>query len=1141
MACTSCSQLLPDGARFCPFCGAQVAAAAEEERRLITVLFADIVGYTGLVEYLDPERAKRLLDDAFERLIADIIEFGGTIDKVLGDGVLALFGAPVAHEDDPDRAVRAALKMHESLAEFVAEHAELARPVQLRVGVNTGEVLFGRVGGTDDYTVMGDVVNVASRLEALASAGEIYVGDLTASLTSPAIMLGAIDVLQVRGREQSEMVWRVVGLDRRRLDLQVARDTPFVGRVEQRQQLHDVMMGAVAGHSAVVALTGEAGSGKTRLVVEVLDSLGDDTAVLAATCAPYGQTSVWAPIVTAMFGQIDPATTESAERVRDLSLEKAVALYGFGGEDPLLAWLVEGVLHVAGHPSSFDDMPLAQGRETLFRLIVEALRRRSAQGPLVLCVDDLHWADNLLIDLLHRIRRSLADRPFLLITAQRDDVEVDWPPTDGSSALVTMQLDPLDRADADELITAIVGAPVEPLLAGRLFERSGGNPLFLSELAALARSGGDSLELPSSLRVLIAARLDRLTPDARAIVDNAAVLGAHGPIESLERFAIELGQSFSYKALASLERDGLLVLSRSRRWRFRSDVVREVAYQTLTKVARAERHAEVAHVMSQSRGTPIGRLAHHAARAAELNLEIGPLDTLPADIAEQAVGLLCRAARRSLDVGAFRQARRDVDRALALEPADPEIERRLRLLRATAANELREHESVGDDALEALASAIAADDKRDEGTARRLIGLQAHGIGDLPTARRELDHAITIFRELEDNAQLATSLADRGFCEIFGGSLDRADVLLDEAEALAPKLGDRRASAWTQQHKALAAFLSGDTQVAAERLAIATRQFEELGDRAGTSWAQALRAYLAFYERRLDEAENLAIEARAEALTLGERWGPAMMDSLVASIRLWTGHFVEAELLALRSLTTFRDLGDRFGTVQSLAPYIRSLVALGKYAEAERGIEEALSLSESSGSLAFPAMAAVGAAVHLGLGDRSVVMGELALDRVDAMGSNGAETRTALALALCQAGRPEEALRYLLATKGDMPYTRAVFALAFAQIADVDGALEWAQLVADDPGATYLDRVIADVAAVAAEISAGEMLAATERMQLAHAGAAAAGDAVAYALTQHAAARFFDDAPSAEVHLGVGWHRVLDDLVATAKSPRTRG
>ena len=1129
MACSACLQALPEGARFCPFCGHQVVATTTEERRLITVLFADIVGYTGLVEYLDPERAKRLLDDAFERLIADVIEFGGTIDKVLGDGVLALFGAPVAHEDDPDRAVRAAVKMHSSLAAFVTEHAELARPVELRVGINTGEVLFGRVGGTDGYTVMGDVVNVASRLETMAPPGATYVGDSTAALTSTSILLDAVDDFDVRGREQRELVWQVRGIEQPRADLRLRGDTPFVGRARQHRALVTAIERAAAGESAVVAVVGEAGSGKTRLIAEVLDSIHKDTVVLAGACAPFGETNPWAPIATAMFGQIDLATSASAERMRSLSIEKAISIYGFGADDPLLGWLVEAVLHIAGHPSAFDDVPLARARNTLFRLIVEALRRRCAISPVIVCIDDLQWADNLLIDVLHRICRSLADRPFLLITAQRPDADVTWPPVVDGVVSLSLNLEPLTRVEADELVTAIAAGAVDAPFRAQLYERSGGNPLFLSELARLPDAADGGLELPSSLRVLIAARLDLLDRPARAVIENAAVLGVAGAVASLEVFARELGQTFDREALDRVDAAGLLELSGPGQWRFRSDVVREVAYETLTKVNRAERHAGVAQAMAATVGVPISSLANHAARAAELDREIGPLQTIPSDMAAIAIRLLLRAAQRSLEMGAFRQARREAERALALEPQDTSTLRELLLVRCTAATELREYDSAGDDGHLALASAIEDNDRHDEGTARRLLGVQAHGLGDLPTARRELDASIEIFCDLGNDAELAISLADRGFCEIFGGSLDQADVLLDESEALAARLGDRRSEAWAGEHKALVAFLSGDTELAASRLDGATAIFEELGDRSGLSWTQAIKAFLAYSERRFDDAETLAVGARTEALKLGERWGPAMMDSLVASIRLWSGKFVEAEALSRRSLATFRELGDRFGTVQSLAPHVRSLVALGRFAEAERGMEEALALSETAGSIALPAMVAAGTAVHLGFGERALVISELALERIKETGADDSEVQTALALALCQVGRADDAVGQLLAVTGSRPYTTSVRALAFALVEDGESAVADADLVADDPGATYLDRVIAHVTAAGA-LSVDDEAGAVEHAARAVAVAESVGDQVALALTKAAQARVTHAPDVWSASLGDGWRRVLDDL-----------
>jgi tetratricopeptide (TPR) repeat protein len=296
-----------------------------------------------------------------------------------------------------------------------------------------------------------------------------------------------------------------------------------------------------------------------------------------------------------------------------------------------------------------------------------------------------------------------------------------------------------------------------------------------------------------------------------------------------------------------------------------------------------------------------------------------------------------------------------------------------------------------------------------------------------------------------------------------------------------------------------------------------------------------LRAYLYFFDRNFEAAEEMAMAVRAEALELGERWPMAMMDSLVASIRLWSGRFAEAEELSRRSLAGFRELGDRFGIVQALAPRIRALIALGRTHDAERGLEEALALSDSFGDLAFPTMAAAGAAVHLGLGERSVVLGESAVERMAAMGADGGEVRVTLALALCQTGRAEDALSALLDVDVAFPYAHAVRALASVLVGDGNTALADADAVLADAGSTYLDQVIADLAASTAELRAGDRELAVERLERANKTARDAGDEVARALAGCAAATLVGDVEHGDhEHLGVGWHRVIEELAGVA-------
>ncbi|MFN3218184.1 MAG: adenylate/guanylate cyclase domain-containing protein [Acidimicrobiales bacterium] len=1136
MACVSCSRVLPDGARFCPFCGHEVVGALTEERRVVTVVFADIVGYTSLSEHLDPERAKRLIDGAFQRLQNDIHDFGGRVDKVLGDGVLAIFGAPVGHEDDPDRAIRAAMQMHSSIAAFSEGQPDLDAPLQLRIGVNTGEALVGSIAGTDGYTAMGDVVNLASRLQSLAPAGAIYIGDATAQLASDEILREPIEDVAVRGRSQTERVWNVVGRRRRTPMAGGAADArPFVGRLAQRQLLASVMTMVANGRSAIVSVSGEAGAGKSLLVDRMLREFPDPrVTIFAAVCAPYGEDNVWAPVAAALFGRLELETVPS-EELRHHLREASASRFGFSSDDPSLGRLVEALLHLLGRPSEIDNVSPAEARETMFRLIVESVRLRSHAGPVVVWLDDLQWADPLLIDLLHRLARSLVDRPVLLLTAQRDDLDVGWPPSTDNPITVRMPLDPLNRSEAGELLAALLGEDPESRRSQQLFERSGGNPLFLTELAQLARSSPDSTGLPGSLRALIGARLDRLDPRLRDVVDNAAVLGSAGNVVSLEQFALHLAQPFDHSDVVALVDEGLLDLD-GNWWRFRSDVVREVSYQRLTKAVRAQRHAGVAAALGALPTVPTTVAAHHTATAAELVDEMGPVAGVPPDMKSRAVELLTEATRRALDVGALNQASMHAGRALALGPDDPTAARELTLLHVQAAVTRREVVGARSEAEQVLEAALAAGDDRHEGRARRYLGQIHQMYGDLDAARDQLGASVEVFRRLGDDVELAASLRERGFVEVFGGSLADAEWLLGEAEALSERLGDARGQAWVRQHQAWAAFLSGDGELAEQRLALASRGFEEIGDRSGAVWATGLLAFLRFFGFRFDEAERLAVSVRAEANELGERWGPAMMDTLVASIRLWTGDFDEAETLARRAAHEFRDLDDRFGLVQALGPRNRALVALGRDHEAEQGIEEILALGDRFGDLSFPLMAAAGSAVHLGLGSRAVVVSEAALERLAAMGADASETTVTHALGLCQTGAAEQALAVLDGMVVDFPYAHATRAVAAAMCGDDRQAIADADAVWSRDGATYLDRVLADIAAAAAEFRSGQSAAATDRLDRARTTADEAGDVVAMALAQSATSTLLPGVGPGSTAidsqaLRAGWRQVIAGLV----------
>ncbi len=1075
MLCHSCSEPVPDGARFCPSCGApqQPDAALLEERRVVTVLFADLVGFTALSEHRDPESLKRLIDRIFEQLLRDVEQHGGVVDKVLGDAIVAMFGAPVAHEDDADRAVRAALTMQGSLREF--RQSNPADAVRMRIGINTGEVLVGSLAGSD-YTAMGDVVNTASRLQEAAPPGAVLVGSATRELCSPSIRFIQVDAMQLRGREQETAVWRAVAVEtatRRRW----SSDVPFVGRTAELGMLRAMVSSVVAGRSAIVSIAGEAGIGKSRLVQEVLSPLlteHPDTFVLEGSCAPYGETNVWWPVTGSLMARLGFDRNESAETSRRRIVRRVEAGGEYAPGTPEFDRTVELVMHLLGQPSALDALGSPGLRDAVVAGIVDALRRRAQKGPVVVWVDDLQWAAPLLVDLLESLARQLAGLPVMIVTTCRPDDQRmgDWPPPIDPALTMHLSLEALNADDSAELVERAAGKALPGAVVEHISTRSGGNPLFLIELARLAASSDDPTggTLPGTLRALIAARLDQLTTTQRQVLDNAAILGNEGRVASLRDFAAELGQAFDDDDLTGIEAQGLMVWHGSR-WHFRSDVVREVAYQTLTKQVRAQRHAGVARFLAAFEPGLIDRRAHHAATAAELSVELGAIHTVPDTIGAEAARLLLSAAKRWSEQGAHRRCLAVVERALRLGTAEADVHRALLMLRAETLVDLHDMRPARTRATELAAFAEATDDRVLRGEAARLLGTIEQTDGDLIAARHHLSSAVAEFRNIGDERRLAEALRARGFAEIFGGSLADADRFLHEAEGLFSLTEDPRGTAWVFQHRAWVSFLSGDHDESERRLRHAIEAFTELEDRAGKAWSLGLLAFVYHFTRRDDQALEMAAEVLTDAKRWGDDWGSSMMRNLQASVWLWRGRLDDARVEAERSLAGFRRIDDRFGMVQALSTLNRVYVALGHAAEADRSVEEILALSGSFGELAYPLIAAAGTAMHLGNGGRAAELAEEAVGRLDTTGANVDEGRVIMAFGRLLAGDVDGTLAKLLEVDVDRsPFALAARATAFAALGDRDRALDDVRAVEAMESVSYWDLAIARVAGAAAAV-----------------------------------------------------------------------
>ena len=1142
MLCPSCASQIPADARFCSSCGYAITATQAEERRITTVLFADLVGFTTLAEHRDPETVKRLIDSCFQLLVDDITSFGGRVDKILGDGILALFGAPVAHEDDAERAVRAALRMQATLAHFVGTSGVAGSAgIRMRVGINTGEVLVGTLAGTE-YTAMGDVVNTASRLQSAAPPGGILVGNTTYTLASQAIRFEPAGELDTKGRDQSIKAWLAVettappGSRSRR-----GRNGPLIGR-EPELAIGRAALDLVtnSNRSVLLAISGENGVGKSRLADELIDYLHSsvNAAVLEGACVPYGEANVWFPIANALSRYLDLDPTLPVEDIREVARVRATQLLS-SIDEAEVERMVDVFVHLLGHSSPIDKLEAPAARASIHRAVTRVLELRTQERPVVLSINDLHWADPALIGLLQHLVTSLGRHPFALITAMRPGSDVAWPPHTERATVVSLNLQPLGQHATEELAAQLLADQcADPKLLTALYERSGGNPLFLHELAALAAAGGGIRELPNSLRALIIARLDQLSPVQRQIIENAATLGTSGSIASLQTFAEELNQTFDPAKVRELDDLGLLEV-RGRRWEFRSDSVRDAAYQTLTKAARARRHAGVAKAMANFPAGLDDR-AHHTATAAELVRELGPVDGVARTIAADAVELLTTAAERADDNGSMRVAIRHSSRALELLPTGPDHEQRrvqLQLIRAGALLELHEFDSARSDLDSVLASAALRGDVATEGDARRLLGTMHHAASRLDDARLELGQAVDLLRTVDRPDRLARALRARGFIELFGGSLVDAEWFFGEADTLYRVLDDQRGLAWLEQHRAWISFLSGDMAVARDRLNHAADALDKLGDRSGVGWAFGLLAFVEFFERHFAEAEALAELVIREADERGDEWAVGMMQTLLADLRLWQGDLGEAANLADQARSRFKRLNDKFGLIQATAPLLRAQIALGQAGAAQRSTEELLTLADMSVQGPFPLMAVAGAAMHRGDGATAVAIADRALAETDEMSNGSAfEPRVARLVGLMQLGRVDEAM-VAFAKLEPMalahPFTSAAAALLYATLCAPVDSLEHADKVAHAAGATYLDEVFAYIGAASAHAQLNDKSQATLSIEAAVVRALDVGDVVAIALATNAYQHLIGrphpafDQPT---QLEAGWLTVIDNL-----------
>ena len=849
--CTNCGASVPRGARYCPSCAHPLAEdRPSEERKLATVLFADLAGSTEFADSEDAERTRSVLNRFYDTMAAEIADAGGTVEKFIGDAVMAAFGAPASQEDHAERALHAALSMQQKLADL------FGGALRLRIGVNTGDVIVGelRVGSS---FVSGDAVNVAARLEQAAKPGEILVGERTAAIVRDAFEFDESVTIAAKGKASGVACRRLArAVSRAEPSRAAPPSTSFVGREPELKALEEAYEGvAAAARPALVVIVGEPGIGKSTIVRELWGWLGRQSPEplrRVGRCRSYGQGNAYWPLGEVVREHFE-LESDSAETIRSRLGPRSLLALMLGLEPPP------------------DLHPLAARRQ-LHGAWASFLRELTARQPAVLLVEDVHWADSDLLEILASGLRASSGALLLLATARPEFVE-DHPGWCGEHDL--LRLDALSAANAGRLVDDLVPTALPPALRAVLVERAEGNPFFAEELVrslidegVLRRENGgwvaDDLpagfRIPDTVRALLSSRIDLLEPADKAALQAASVVGrtfwAGSVRELVERYAnltmLEERDFIRRQATSSMRGEEEFV--------FKHALTREVAYEGLTKAIRLRLHAGFAgwlEAMGEGRDEHAPILAHHyaeAVRPEDVDLAWPDDEDEVARLHRSAVAWLRRAANLAIGRYEMQDAVNLLERAVELEP-DPGAQAEI-WQDIAHANALYFDGKAFADAMEAAIALAEGDGALADLYAELVFQTMARAgmWGTAPPSdlvQGWIDRALEL--AAPDTVARAKALIARCYADYDKSAEDAA-----EASAIADRLGDPALRSRGYDVRHLVAFVQGDYREALEWCRRRESFVHELADPDSVSYVYAFAINPAVACGELDEARRYA-------------------------------------------------------------------------------------------------------------------------------------------------------------------------------------------------------------------------------------------------------------------------------------------